>query len=80
MKRLFILVNSQGKSLKAEDGTVRYFEKKQEVKELRDSYNGALDRIEWHVRRGPDNFKSAPPHSRPVSGLRKYQRGHHRYA
>lgn len=76
MKRLFVLVNMQGKKFRTERGdTAAYFESKQEAKACRDGLNEALGRTEWRVSRGPDNKKSAKPHSRSVSGLPKYQRG-----
>lgn len=74
MKRLFTVVNTQGKRPDA-----IWFESKQGAKAYRDGLNEALGRVEFRVTRGPDNLKSAKPHSRAVSHLRKGLRGHHRY-
>lgn len=74
MKRLFVLRNTQNKVFRLE-GEIVEFSSKLEAKVARDELNDALDRTEWHVSRGPDNLKSAKPHSRAVSGLPKYQRG-----
>lgn len=81
MKRLFVLVNIQGK--KAKDSLtkqVRYFESKMDAKAVRDFLNDEEGKVVWHVSRGPENLKSSKPHSRTVSGLPKYQRGNRGYS
>lgn len=70
MKRLFTVVNSQGKR-----PDVVWFESKQGAKAYRDELNEALGHQEFHVRRGPDNLKSSKPNHRGISGLPNYQRG-----
>lgn len=75
MKRLFVLVNMQGKKYKGAEGQVLHFGNKMEAKELRNALNDDLGRVEWRISRGIDNKKSPKPHGRTVSGLPKYQRG-----
>ncbi|AHK11930.1 hypothetical protein CHOED_070 [Vibrio phage CHOED] len=70
MKRLFQVVNSQGKRPE-----VIWFEAKQGAKAYRDELNEALGHLEFHVSRGPDNLKSAKPNHRGISGGHRFSRG-----
>lgn len=76
MKRLFVLVNMQGKKLKdSATKQVKYFDTKDSAKKVRNQLNDEVKSTEWRVSRGPDNVKSSKPHRRAISGLPKYQRG-----
>lgn len=77
MKRLFVVVNADGKKLKAIDTKqVRHFDNKQDAKAIRDFLNDELGTVAWHVGRGEDNLASSKPHCRAVSSLtQKWQRG-----
>lgn len=77
MKRLFVVINKDGKKLKeADTKQVRQFDNKGDAKAVRDFLNDESGAINWHVGRGEDNLASPKPNARTVSILpQKWQRG-----
>lgn len=56
MKRLFCVRNARTGSLATEgDGSVSYFDAKEDAKTERDAYNKELKSPEWTVACGPDH-------------------------